>query len=100
MNKKYIVKNCPCFNEGHPDLDLFGECLDLTQSENDCCAEVTNCLIKQVIELCKQKVEFCKNCSKHANVSIDCVECDERGEATLGKCILQLFYIEEADNDR
>ena len=33
MDKKYIVKNCPCFNEGHPDLDLFGECLDLTQAE-------------------------------------------------------------------
>lgn len=82
MNKKYIVKNCPCFNEGHPDLDLFGECLDLTQSENDCCAEVTNCLIKQVIKSCKD--------------SLDMGYRDE----FISSEILQLFNIEEVNNDR
>ena len=87
---KYIVKNCPCIYKSYRaeyDCDYDGPC-------EDC----VDCLIKQVIELCKQKVEFCKNCSKHANVSIDCVECEGRGEATLGLCILKnLFEIEECE---
>lgn len=87
MNKKYIVKNCPCFNEGHPDLDFFGECLDLTQSENDCCAEVTNCLIKQVIEKCREQFGI--------------INSDYReGQRDVALDILQLFEIKEVNNDR
>ncbi len=90
---KYIVKNCPCIDTTDAHSIFNCECLNRGYKEQWRCYD-KDCLIKQVIELCKQKVEFCKNCSKHANVSIDCVECDERGEATLGKCILQLFEIE------
>lgn len=86
MIKKYIVKNCPCFNEGHPDLDYFGECLDLTQAENDCCADCTNCLIKQVIEKCMV-------CSEGwSDWAI--------AEQVKASEILELFHIEEVDNDR
>lgn len=85
MDKKYIVKNCPCFNEGHPDLRFLGECLDLTQAENDCCAEVTNCLIKQVIELCK-------DVSGYSDFAF--------GQRDKADEILQLFEIEEVNNNK
>lgn len=49
---KYIIKNCPCFNEGHPMLDYFGECLDLT-SDTQVCQDCTDCVLKQIVEYCK-----------------------------------------------
>lgn len=93
MNKKYIVKNCPCFNEGHPDLDYFGECLDLTQAENDCCSECTDCLIKQVIEKCKQ-IEIECPCEFQG---LDCWECHISSQKSFAQQILQLFEIEECE---
>ena len=79
---KYIVKNCPCFNEGHPNLRQFGECLDLTAEENDCCADIENCLLKRTIEKCK----FYEDMSS-------CYDCIWGGG--LAKEMLQIFEIEE-----
>jgi hypothetical protein len=50
---KYIIKNCPCFNEGHPMLDYYGECLSLTD-DTQVCQDCTDCVMKQIVELCKQ----------------------------------------------
>ena len=91
--KKYIVKNCPCFNEGHPELRFSGECLDLTQAENDCCAEVTGCLIKQVIEKCKERIQHCEDCREYT-----CEDCRYDTNGFVG-IILQLFEIEECNDE-
>lgn len=44
MNKKYIVKNCPCY-----DYD-YEECLNTFRDEYKKCYDCTNCLIKQIYE--------------------------------------------------
>lgn len=91
MTNKYIIKNCPLYVD---NCDC--SCCNLDVMEEKC-QDCTDCLLKRIVELCKQKIEFCKNCSKFADVNIDCVECDERGEATLGKCILSMLEIEECE---
>lgn len=74
---KYIVKNCPCLSmaeypSGKVEDNLCG--LAITQY----CKNYTDCLIKQVIEKMKEH-PFC-----------DC---------SCGNEILQLFEIEEVNND-
>ena len=43
---KYIIKNCPCRMELHEN-DCFGH-----TGYNNCCA-CTDCVLKQIVELCK-----------------------------------------------
>ena len=43
---KYIIKNCPCLYRGYRS-DY--EC----DSKGELCEEVTNCLLKQIVEKCK-----------------------------------------------
>lgn len=50
---KYIIRNCPCFNEGHPMLAYYGECLSLTD-DTEVCQDCTDCVMKQIVELCKE----------------------------------------------
>lgn len=45
MDKKYIVKNCPCI---YTDWRTMYEC----SKYNEPCEECINCLIKKVIEKC------------------------------------------------
>lgn len=76
MDKKYIVKNCPCVYNSY-------------RTEYDCdydgpCADCTDCLIKQVIEKCK-RYEDMSSC-------YDCIW----GNG-VAKEILQLFEIEEIE---
>ena len=77
MIKKYIVKNCPNYMRGkssnYCDLDA-GHCQDRT-----------NCLIKQVIEVCKDVEGY----SDFAFGQRD--KADE---------ILQLFKIEDDNNEK
>lgn len=49
MKKKIVIKNCPCFNEGHPMLDYYGECLSLTD-DVQVCQDCTDCLLKRIYE--------------------------------------------------
>ena len=57
-----------------------------------------NKILAHIIEKCKEKIIFCKSCSKNADINIDCVECDERGEAHFAQCILNNFLeIEEVN---
>ena len=52
-DKKIIIRNCPCFNEGHPMLAYYGECLSLTD-DTEVCKDCTDCVMKQIVELCKE----------------------------------------------
>ena len=57
MIKKYIIKNCPCFNEGNPMLDYYGECLDLT-SNIQLCQDCTDCVMKQIVLICRDNAKY------------------------------------------
>ena len=50
---KYIIKNCPCFNEGHPMLDYYGECLSLTD-DTQVCQDCTDCVMKQIVDILRE----------------------------------------------
>lgn len=62
---KYIIKNCPAFND-MPNMydEIYGYCdnehgIDL----NKCmCENITDCVLKQIVELCKPvKEEYSKH---------------------------------------
>lgn len=92
---KYIVKNCPAF------CDYTRQCrgaYDRKISHQYCSGNNdTDCLIKQIVGLCEEKIKVCEGCSKTADINIDCVECDERGEANISRAIINLLEIEEVD---
>lgn len=52
--KKYIVKNCPALNlplfEDYEEPAIKNGCMQ----EETGCEEISNCLIKQIVELCKE----------------------------------------------
>ena len=48
MSDKYIIKNCPCRMELHEN-DCFGH-----TGYYNCCA-CTDCVMKQIVELCKEE---------------------------------------------
>lgn len=77
MVKKYIVRNCPCIYKSYRtnyDCDYDGPC-------EDC----TNCLIKQLIEKCREYED---------------AYFDNDWSNGLADEILQLFEIEEVNNDK
>lgn len=59
---KYIIKNCPCFNEEHPMLANYGECLSLTD-DTEVCQDCTDCVLKQIVELCRETCR--KRCTNY-----------------------------------
>lgn len=87
-NKKYVIRNCPYYSED--------ETLDGYENMTDC-QNITDCLLKQIVELCKRDKNFCINCKSKADSNIDCVECIEGGRAQLAQDILQLLQIEEVE---
>lgn len=57
MSDKYIIRNCPCFVEG---IAIKGHeqktqtCNNHKIRELTLCQDCTNCLMKQIVELCKE----------------------------------------------
>lgn len=93
---KYIVKNCPAvyiFKNGY-------SCNNLEFDEHKYCKDIPDCLIKQIAGLCEEKIKVCENCSKTADINIDCVECDEKGEANISRAIVNLLEIEEINDNK
>lgn len=82
---KYIIRNCPCFNEGNPMLDYYGECLSLTD-DTQVCQDCADCVMKQIVELCKENLN-----SLETYVDVRSLEC-----VTL-QSILQLLDIQEVE---
>ena len=53
---KYIVKNCPCLKSqiSYKDKLWVNGCSELGEvGSRMCCQDITNCVIKQVVEKCK-----------------------------------------------
>lgn len=81
MAKKYMVKNCPCFDE-HNSQCLNKPMLPLLEMELCQDQDCTNCLIKQVIEKCQDD-------SGYSDFAY--------GQRYKSDEILQLFEIEEIE---
>lgn len=89
----YIVKNCPClFNSYYASgKTVRFECND-GNHDDKLCRDVTDCVIKQVIEKCKGAV------SNYSNLEIlrtACETSEAYGKANIAEQILQLFDIKE-----
>ncbi len=89
---KYIIKNCPCFCEGHSMLDYYGECLSLTD-DVQVCQDCTNCLMKQIVEKLREADNSCDG--------IDCTECSGfyMCHSKLANDVLKLLDIQEILDD-
>lgn len=92
MSKKYVVQSCP-------SLDTDGmTCQDC--SFDDCgmedCVNRTDCLIKQVIEKCKEHVDSLCPCPDEGK---SCIECTIAEEEYIACQLIQLFEIEECNDE-
>ncbi len=81
MNK-YIVKNCPA-------RDKFGLCWN---GSLEYCEDCTNCLIKQVIELCNDDLKPIREWQEGDTIFVE-----YKKDVHLARDILQLFDIEEVE---
>lgn len=84
MRSKYTINNC--------ELICNGEC---PNSKTGYCQDCTDCLLKQIVELCKDAQSECS--CKNPNKDIDCFECTSGGRAELGTEILKLLDIQECE---
>ena len=90
MNK-YIIKNCPAvyiFKSGY-------SCNNLDYDEHKFCKDVTDCLLKRIVELCNKikPLEISSAQKQLTNVWAD------RGYV-LAQDILNLLEIEEVDEEK
>lgn len=85
MSDKYIIKNCPCYVQYENSLHL---CCD-GQGDGEC-QDCTDCVMKQIVELCKKiisrngKIDFKEGFS---NLAV--------GENFVARKILKLLDIQE-----
>lgn len=89
-DKKIIIRNCPALYQIN---GMTNECLGTDYQCQDC----TNCLLKQIVELCKDAQSECS--CKNPNKDVDCFECTSGGRAELGTEILKLLDIEECESE-
>ena len=87
MMSKYIVKNCPAMCTSKY---FTGEC----RLECTLCKDITDCLIKQVIDDCNESIKHYEN---EGWKSDDCLKLC--GEASMSFKLLQLFEIKECKDE-
>lgn len=79
---KYIIKNCPAY------CYLGKECHNEESKYGASCCEITDCVMKQIVERCKKvrecTADICTNPYEYATY------CETRG-------VLQLLDIQEAE---
>lgn len=82
MNK-YIIKNCPAFDK------QYNECHSKIEPHKLYCMDCTDCVMKQIVELCKdvQSKEYCKGRWRFRSPS----------KASFGRDILQHLDIQEVE---
>lgn len=86
---KYIIKNCDCYG--------FGDACLSNNSERLYCKDITDCLMKRIVEKCKfQLSEFDEEIKNGAY--IDKYKYFKSGRSDAGKEILELLESEEADD--
>ena len=77
---KYIIKNCPALS-----FSLGFYCDEYQKKCQDC----TDCLLKQIVELCKKAIKDCDKCK--GDPETDCYDCTQGGKAILAHQILELL---------
>ena len=58
-NKKYIIRNCPCFFEENEEVNDYTCAWNGT--EELACQDCTDCVMKQIVEKCR----YCINAEKN-----------------------------------
>lgn len=79
MTNKYIIKNCPARNNGY-----FKDCVGTYHNE---CQDCTDCLLKQIVEMCRQPNEPYYNSECEYGI----------GRIDMGEDILELLEIQECE---
>lgn len=83
---KYIIRNCPAL------FDNFCHSV----SRGGTCKDCTDCLLKQVVEMCKNEV-ICDDCELQGTNKCDARMCTNFYLNDFAEQILQLFEIEECE---
>lgn len=90
MSDKYIIKNCPCFWHIGEDDGCSLENMKL-------CEDDTDCVMKQIVELCRERSNKCERCKGFEDYQpTDCLSCSN-DDVILANDILQLLDIEEVE---
>lgn len=83
---KYIIKNCECKVKGKTTLCVR----DIPYKK---CENITDCILKQIVELAKGHTELCKNCEQQIK---EC-DCNDICNAYRLDKILKLLDIREVE---
>lgn len=51
---KYVIRNCPCFFEENEEVNDYT--CSWCDTEELACQDCTDCVIKQIVELCKENL--------------------------------------------
>lgn len=92
-NKKYVIRNCPCFFEENEEV--YDYTCTWNGTEELACQDCTDCVLKQIVEKCKNAQSECS--CEDANKDVGCFECTSGGRAGLGTEILKLLDIQEVN---
>ena len=85
MMKNYVITNCPAFDK------QYNECHSKIEPHKLYCMDCTDCLLKQIVELCKGIKCPCEY------KGADCWECTENGARRFADKILELLDIQEVE---
>ena len=83
---KYIIKNCPVYNTKHSICNKKSKVIK--------CSDITDCLLKQIVEECKEYKEECKLSCIDDRM---CSTCFLGGKQELAEEILSLLDISEVE---
>lgn len=89
---KYIIKNCPAFIDFDEQSLTENKCNAHGKYNGDCC-NISDCVLKQIVELAKGHTELCKNCEQQIK---EC-DCSDICNAYRLNKILQLLEIKEVE---
>lgn len=84
-DKKMIIRNCPAFDS------KYNECHSKIEPHKIYCMDCTDCVLKQIVELCKGIKCPCEY------KGADCWECTESGARRFADKILKLIDIQEVE---
>ena len=94
MNDKYIIRNCPATY-----LNFESKYVCTTQIKQKgfpfYCQDCTDCVMKQIVELCKKAIKDCDKCK--GDPETDCYDCTQGGKAIQGDKIIELLDIQEVE---
>ena len=81
---KYIIKNCPVYNTKHSICNKKSKVIK--------CSDITDCLLKQIVEKCKKAINTYDN-GEYYEDDVDTF----MGESIMAQSILDLLDISEVE---